>query len=189
MEIVNQEIVNWNKNPENLSKILPISILTDAKDALKIFRRENCLLHTTSQDAFRKIVESGAILPNNGSFEHKYRQSNHSIAKLSGAISLFDLYSESESNVLDMDGLKWFHFFIDHSPTTIILEIDRTKLESDKLFNASKVAWDYYKSSEMKLLPTAIPYVEVCHRGLIPLYCVTKFYAVVKLTKYCYQIT
>lgn len=102
MEFVNQEIVNWNNNPENLSKILPISILNDAKDALKIFRRENCLLHTTSQDAFRKIVESDAILPNNSSFGHKYPQSNHSIAKISGAISLFDLYSETETNVLDM---------------------------------------------------------------------------------------
>jgi len=189
MEFVNQEIVNWNNNPENLSKILPISILNDAKDALKIFRRENCLLHTTSQDAFRKIVESDAILPNDGSFGHKYPQSNHSIAKISGAISLFDLYSETETNVLDMEGLKWFHFFIDHSPTTIILEIDRTKLDPNKLFNASKVAWDYFKSSERKLLPTAIPYVEVCHSGLIPLNCVTKYYAVGKSSRMCSLIT
>ncbi|PIP94349.1 MAG: hypothetical protein COW00_18735 [Bdellovibrio sp. CG12_big_fil_rev_8_21_14_0_65_39_13] len=111
MEIVNQEIVNWNNNPENRSKKLPISILNGAKDILKIFRRENCLLHTTSQDAFRRIVESDAILPNDGSFRHKYPQSDHSIAKLTGAISLFDLYSEKETNVLDMDGLKLFHFF------------------------------------------------------------------------------
>lgn len=189
MEIVNLELLDWNINPDNLSKILPISILRDAKDALKVFRRENCLLHTTSLDAFRKIVESEAILPNDGSFGHKYPQSNNSIAKLSGAISLFDLYSETESNVLDMDGLKWFHFFIDHSPTTIILEVDRTKLDPNKLFNASKVAWDYYKESGKKLFPTAIPYVEVCHRGLIPLNCVTKYYAVGKSSRMCSLIT
>jgi hypothetical protein len=90
-------------------------------------RGHGALWHRTSIGALRKILESGGIRPNDGSFPNSYCQSELSYGRLRKAVSLFDFDSEPVDRVLGEE-CTWGQFLTDCGRVTVIIELDREAL-------------------------------------------------------------
>jgi hypothetical protein len=106
------------------------------------------------------IIETGAILPNNGRFPVTYLRSNHSYGRRIGAVSLFDFASASLTQIEEFEA-QWGAFLYDQRPS-IFIEIER-RLIVDQL-TPNQAAWDECRNQCMW-----IPCVEAWCRGEIPI--------------------
>ncbi|MBI3886023.1 MAG: hypothetical protein HY302_09885 [Opitutae bacterium] len=120
------------------------------------------LWHSTSATAFRAILISGEVLPSNRLQAKTSDTSLQSNCRQLGGVSLFDLRdSSAAARILSDDILeaKWSGEFFRHRPSVYLA------------FASQKVHANIVAYCELKRqfgLGGAIPHIEVCHRGPIP---------------------
>jgi hypothetical protein len=133
-----------------------MSDLTEIQAGHPLFRelRNGLLWHCTSVGEFREIRASGSIVPNDGRV-NKWDKP-YACQEL-GGISLFDLTTEEETEVL-REANKWQQFFGCARPVTVVLGLDRSRL-SGRLVP--------YPQNKEGTTGNVIPCVEVCHCGPI----------------------
>jgi hypothetical protein len=155
--------------------------MNDAREihsAHPLFRvlRNGLLWHCTSPDEHLQIRVCGFIKPNK-SPDGKYGRRPSACQALDG-VSLFDFTSESEARVLDTPH-KWQQFLGCAKPLTVILG-----LKKDRLL-ANLVSYPENRDITSQLeCDGPIPWVEVCHRGQIPISAIT-CYLLVCAADYC----
>jgi hypothetical protein len=112
--------------------------------------------HCTTPANFRRIVRSGAILPNVGRFRPQHGLSRTSKCALAGGVSLFEPWHAGSRSWL----LIWL---TTHRPVSVALRLDPEKIRSRALERADLSDW-----------PGGIFLRgEVCVCGPIPLECCT----------------
>ena len=130
------------------------------------------LWHTTGPRGFAGIRAAGSILPNTGEFPFTFPQTGNSFGFHNGYVSLFDLGSAADEELIDCYW-KWTEFFFTHEPYTIAIELDRDRLRERLIPNAvartrgSTTVW--------------IPWVEAWHDGPISLTAAKGFILIPKL--------
>ena len=143
------------------------------KDAREIYSthplfrelRNGLLWHCTSPTEYRQIRVSGFIKPN-PSLDGKYGSLPSACQVLDG-VSLFDFTTESEARVLDTPH-KWQQFLGCAEPLTVILGLKRDQLPGRLL------PYPENRDNTISLkCGGPIPWVEVCHRGQIPIAAIT----------------
>ena len=92
------------------------------------------LYHLTSICGLKGIRHKSYILPNNGEFPDTYTQSAKSFGRRYGYVSLFDFETPTEEQIL-AEYHKWEGFFYRHKPVTVLIGLDRRKLEPKLLPN------------------------------------------------------
>jgi hypothetical protein len=117
--------------------------------------RNGLFWHRTSTEDYRRIRADGFIKPNNGRIN---RWGQRYACQELGGISLFDFTSESEDKVL-WEAIKWQQFLGDADPVTVLLGMEPDKLPG-KLIR--------YPDNKTGTTGNVIPWVEVCHCGVIP---------------------
>jgi len=120
------------------------------------------LWHTTSVHGFREIYSQSSIKVNRGDLPKAYTQSQCSNCFEEGAISLFDLITHRDKDLIGEDLLlldKWPEVMFRHRPT-IFLGIELGSVASNLLF--------YPELKRRRGLGGIIPRIEVCHVGDIP---------------------
>jgi len=120
------------------------------------------LCHRTGVEALRKILATGAILPNDGSFPDTYPQSKYSFARVYKMVSLFDFENQSNDETLYQIH-NWYRFFFDHNPVTIVILLDRKQLAAKLIPNAKAM-----EITQGTFEPIFIPHVEVFYPESIP---------------------
>ena len=126
------------------------------------------LWHTTGVNGFREICSQGSIKVNSGDLPKAYTQSQCSNCFEEGAISLFDLITHSDRDLIGEDLLlleKWPEVMFRHKPT-IFLGMELGSVGSNLLF--------YDELKRRRGLGGIIPRIEVCHVGDIPFQIVKK---------------
>ena len=126
------------------------------------------LWHTTSVGGFREICSQGSIKVNRGDLPQAYTQSQCSNCFEEGAISLFDLITHSDRDLIGEDLLlleKWPEVMFRHKPT-MFLGMELGSVASNLLF--------YPELKRRRGLGGIIPRIEVCHVGDIPFQIVKK---------------
>jgi len=123
---------------------------------------KNDLCHRTGIEALKNIFDTGAILPNDGTFPDTYPQSKVSFARVNNLVSLFDFEKQTENECLKQIH-NWYRFFFDHKPVTIVILLDRKILSADlmtneKAFEITKGTFD----------PIFIPHVEAFYPRPVP---------------------
>ena len=124
--------------------------------------RNGLLWHRTSPEDYRLIRIDGAIRPNDGRIN---RWGQKYACQQLGGLSLFDFTTESEEKVLQ-EATDWQPFLGSFDPITVLLGIDRNKVTRRLI--------PYPKNKE-GTTGYVIPWVEVCHRGQIPLSVVSRY--------------
>jgi len=124
--------------------------------------RNGLLWHRTSITDYQQIKADGFIQPNDGRAD---RWGGQYACQQLGGISLFDFTSQSEKRVLG-EARKWQQFLGDARPVTVLLGLERGKL-SGRLIP--------YPDSKQGTTGNVIPWVEVCHCGLIPVSAIVSF--------------
>ncbi|CAK0759875.1 putative ASCH domain-containing protein [uncultured Gammaproteobacteria bacterium] len=114
------------------------------------------LWHCTSLKSLESILRDRKIVPNEGQFPATYSQSNASLGRRIGAVSLFDFDTEAESSVRE-------HIW-DYTLRGVLIRIWRDALDQTKLLLPSQVG---KLASEYGQADINIPYVEALHRGPI----------------------
>jgi hypothetical protein len=99
---------------------------------------KNNLCHRTGAKALRNIFNTGAILPNDGTFPDTYPQSNSSFARIHNLVSLFDFEKQTNDECLKQVH-NWYRFFFDHLPVTIVILLDRKILSASLIANEKAV--------------------------------------------------
>jgi hypothetical protein len=120
------------------------------------------LCHRTGTEALRKIFETGAILPNDGTLPDSYPQSKDSFARIHNMVSLFDFSKQTEDECLKQIH-NWYRFFFDHKPVTIVILLDRKMLQTNIMTNEKAV-----QITKGTFDPIFIPYVEVFYPQPVP---------------------
>jgi hypothetical protein len=123
--------------------------------------------HTTSLAGFRQIFAQNSIKVNRGDLPKAYTQSQCSNCFEEGAVSLFDLITHRDADLIGEDLLlldKWPEVMFRHSPT-IFLGIELGAIASNLLF--------YPELKRRRGLGGIITRIEVCHVGDIP-FCLVK---------------
>ena len=123
---------------------------------------KNNLCHRTGMAALRQIFDTGAILPNDGSFPVTYPQSKDSFARTHKLVSLFDFENKTEDECLQHLH-DWYRFFFDHAPVTIVILLDRKVLAPNLITNEAAV-----EITKGRYDPLFLPHVEVFYPGSIP---------------------
>ena len=114
------------------------------------------LWHRTALSSLEDILRDREIVPNEGQFPVTYGQSNASLGRKIGAVSLFDFDTEAESNVLE-------HVW-DYAPKEVLIRIRRDALDQTKLLLPSQVSKRAHESSPAVFVPE----VEALYIGSIP---------------------
>jgi hypothetical protein len=133
-----------------------------------IARLRGYLWHTTSLEGFRQIHVQNAIKVNRGDLPKAYTQSQHSNCYEEGGISLFDLITHSDRDLIGEDLLlldKWPGVMFRHN-ATVLLGMELGSIASNLLF--------YPELKRRRGLGGIIPRIEVCHVGDIPSYLIKK---------------
>jgi hypothetical protein len=120
------------------------------------------ICHRTGMEALKNIFETGAILPNDGTFPDTYPQSEGSFARTHNLVSLFDFAKQTEDECLKQIH-DWYRFFFDHKPVTIVVLLDRQILTDKMITNESAVA-----ITKGMFDPIFIPDVEAFYPQPIP---------------------
>jgi hypothetical protein len=126
------------------------------------------LWHTTSLDGFQQIHEQGAIKVNRGDLPKAYAQSQYSNCFEEGGISLFDLITHRDTDLIGADLMlldKWPEVMFRHNPA-VFLGMELASIASNLLF--------YPELKRRRGLGGIIPRIEVCHVGDIPFYLIKK---------------
>ncbi len=118
--------------------------------------RNGLLWHRTSTNDYRKIQADKCIKPNDG---RSNRWGTSYACQELGAVSLFDFTTQPEEKVLD-DAIKWQQFLGDVGPVTVLLGFLKEKLLSRLI---------PYPDNKRGTTGAVIPWVEVCHCGLMPI--------------------
>lgn len=136
--------------------------LTDA-DAIKLIQQlRGRIWHTTSIEGLRGIVSDQCIRVNRGDLSNAYFQSKCSNCFEEGAVSLFDLVTHRDTDLVgdDLDLLgKWPQVMFRHFPT-VFLGMNLHSLAPNLLF--------YPELKRRRGLGGIIPRIEICHVGDIP---------------------
>lgn len=152
------DLEHIEESRQNLSPIFPI------------LRGHGSLWHRTSVCNLKSILESGAILPNDGRFPYTYPQSRSCYSFHLGAISIFDFDTRSEIEIY-RHAWKWASFLADQGTATVLIRLDRTKLEKDKLILPGAHTFSQMtriKENGVSYIPTSIPEVEAFYQSAIP---------------------
>jgi hypothetical protein len=123
---------------------------------------KNELCHRTGLKALKNIFDTGAILPNDGTFPDTYPQSKDSFARMHKMVSLFDFEKQTEDECLKQIH-DWYRFFFDHKPVTIVIMLDRKILAAKIITNQSAI-----EISKGSFDPIFIPHVEAFYPQPIP---------------------
>jgi hypothetical protein len=123
---------------------------------------KNNLCHRTGMVALKNIFDTGAILPNDGTFPDTYPQSKNSFARIHKLVSLFDFKKQTEDRCLQSVH-DWYRFFFDHKPVTIVILLDRKILTPKLITNEKAVA-----ITKRTFDPIFIPYVEAFYPRSVP---------------------
>jgi hypothetical protein len=127
-----------------------------------IARLRGYLWHTTGLQGFQQIHAKNAIKVNCGDLAKAYPQSQWSNCFEEGGISLFDLITHSDRDLIGEDLLllaKWPGVMFRHNPT-VFLGMELASVASNLLF--------YPELKRRRGLGGIIPRIEVCHVGDIP---------------------
>ena len=133
-----------------------------------IARLRGYLWHTSSLEGFRQIHAQNAIKVNRGDLPKAYSQSQYSNCLEEGGISLFDLITHRDRDLIGEDLLlldKWPGVMFRHTPT-VFLGMELSSIASNLLF--------YPELKRRRGLGGIIPRIEVCHVGDISLDLVKK---------------
>lgn len=99
-------------------------------------RGRNKLWHRANVAAFRSILSAGAILPNRGNFETRYRSRFNgkfaSVGHWLGAVHLFDFDTASIDDVLSKADI-WGPLLTDGASGGVVFEINPTWLDPNSL--------------------------------------------------------
>lgn len=112
--------------------------------------------------ALKNIFDTGAILPNDGTFPDTYPQSKNSFARIHKLVSLFDFKKQTEDRCLQILH-DWYRFFFDHTPVTIVILLDRKILTPKLITNEKAVA-----ITKGTFNPIFIPYLEAFYPRSVP---------------------
>jgi hypothetical protein len=123
---------------------------------------KNDLCHRTGIEALNNIFDTGAILPNDGTFPDTYPQSKVSFARVHNLVSLFDFEKQTEDACLKQIH-DWYRFFFDHKPVTIVILLDRQILTNKIITNESAV-----EITKGTFDPIFLPHVEAFYPQPIP---------------------
>lgn len=162
--------------------------LKNANQILQVVRGQKSLWHRTSVPFLKKIFEVGEIRPNDGCYEYSYPQSKNSLSQRLNGISLFDFDTRPVENILDHE-CKWVSFMHDKQPLTVLIRLDRNKLNPENIIqpwinhDSFKIASTPYGDT---YIPMHIPEVEVIHKGTIPIVAFNEFFLVTQLTDFKY---
>ncbi len=116
--------------------------------------RNGLLWHRTSTKEYRQIRADGFIKPNDGRVN---RWGGQYACQQLGGISLFDFTTHPEPLILG-EAIKWQQFLGDAGPVTVILGVDKNRLQSRVI---------PYPANKEGTTGNVIPWVEVCHCGPI----------------------
>jgi hypothetical protein len=116
--------------------------------------RNGLLWHCTSISDCRKIRADGYITPNDGRID---RWGTKYACEELGAVSLFDLTTQTEEKVLE-EAIKWQQFLGSVNPVTVLLGIERGRVLAQLI---------PYPNNKEGTTGPVIPWVEVCHLGKI----------------------
>lgn len=158
---------------------------------MRALRGNGLLWHRTSIESLDQILRHGAIEPNDGRFATTYAQSSGSYGKYIGAVCLFDFDTESLQEILDQ-AFNWSQFLKDRGPLTIMIGIDRGRLNRDDLILAGDAKHPHYPECPTipvvdglfaadgtpLRVPMYIPRVEAWHKGAIRISCCCEYLAI-----------
>ena len=113
-------------------------------------------------EALKNIFNTGAILPNDGTFPDTYPQSKGSFARIHNLVSLFDFEKQTEDECL-IQVHDWYRFFFDHKPVTIVILLDREILSGNLITNEKAV-----EITKGTFDPIFIPNVEAFYPQPVP---------------------
>lgn len=138
---------------------------------LDVLRGRGRLWHRTSVSSLRAILESSGIEPNLGQFEVTYPQSRSSHGRNLQAVSLFDFDTEPLDEIL-IQSINWRPFLIDRGDATVVVQLDRNKLDHSKLvlpptIRGKNMPVQKNEAGE-EYVPTFIPRVEAWYCGVVP---------------------
>jgi hypothetical protein len=123
---------------------------------------KNKLCYRTGEQALKNIFDTGAILPNDGSFPYTYPQSKVSFARIHNLVSLFDFSRQTEDECTKQIH-NWYRFFFDHSPVTIVIFLDRELLTANLMTNEKAI-----EMTKGTFDPIFLPHVEAFYPQPIP---------------------
>lgn len=120
------------------------------------------LCHCTSVKGYQGIIDTGNILPNDGTFPFSFPQTANSCCQHLDSISLFDFETPPSESVFDHTAYSnWSPFINLHPPVTVILKIRREALSEEIIEN--------HHALELSDGHSLIWPVEACYPGAIPL--------------------
>jgi hypothetical protein len=137
----------------------------DSEHPLFVVLRNGLMWHRTGSREYRQIVADGEIRPNDGRVN---RWSRPYACQELGGISLFDFTTECEERVL-REAIKWRQFLGDGRPVTVLLGFKSSMLPGQLV---------RYPANKKGTKGNVIPWVEVCHRGPIPVTAITSYVVV-----------
>jgi hypothetical protein len=130
------------------------------KRLLPRLRRRPLLVHVTSVSGFNGIQQSGAILPNDGTYPDTFPQSARSSSRRLEAVALFDFATPTPLQFVEQFFKCEGHFWIHHPATLALL------IQSDRI--ASRLIRYEEATEKLRYGPTKIPHLEVWSRSPIP---------------------
>jgi hypothetical protein len=136
------------------------NLKNEAEDIIGLLR--GYFWHTTSVEGFQTINAQEAIKVNRGDLPNAYAQSRVSNCFEEGAISLFDVITHRDADLVGDDLLmldKWPEVMFRHRPT-VLLGMELASIATNLLF--------YPEVKRRRGFGGIIPRIEVCHVGDIP---------------------
>lgn len=131
--------------------------------------------------ALKNIFDTGAILPNDGTFPDTYPQSKSSFARIHKLVSLFDFEKQTKDRCLKSVH-DWYRFFFDHKPITIVILLDRNTLTPKLITNEEAI-----EITNGTFDPIFIPYVEAFYPSPIPCQAFTGYLIICSVYEKIYE--
>lgn len=139
------------------------------------------LCHRTGVAALKHIFDTGAILPNDGTFRDTYPQSKKSFARIHQMVSLFDFENQTEDECSQL-AHDWYRFFFDHDPVTIVILLERKILLPNLITNEKAV-----EITKGTFDPIFLPHVEAFYPGSIPCQAFTGYLLICSVFEEIYE--
>lgn len=133
----------------------------EASDALFLELRNAMLWHVTSPEALRAIRSDGFIRPLSPGDRNRWNGDRPYACQTLGAVCLFDFTSYSVQQVLSSVD-RWGGFLVSCTPVTVAIGMNLNALPG------RIVRYPENRDTTPKDSGGPIPWVEVCHVGLIP---------------------
>lgn len=137
---------------------------------LSLLREPNSVWHRTSVQNLKSILLQG-LLPNLGDREATYSQSKTCLGFHRKSICLFDFETFSLEHILS-SALDWASLLTDQGAATVLIRIDRTKLNLDFLTLPGSLTHNEMlipgKPGQPAYIPTHFYAVEAWYKGLLP---------------------